>query len=69
MTNSLKKKLAVTSVFPSVHTNQAKSRNGTVWRRPFGDGRFGDKSVNKTWHFWWGCFLCRLLFKNVWVWL
>jgi len=48
MTNSLKKKLAVTSVFPSVHTNQAKSRNGTVWRRPFGDGRFGDKSVNKT---------------------
>jgi len=48
MTNSLEKKLAITSVFPSFYKNQTKSRNGTVRRRPFGDRRFGDKSVNKT---------------------
>jgi len=58
MTNSLEKKLAITSVFPSFYKNQTKSRNGTVRRRPFGDRRFGDKSVNKTWRLWWERFLC-----------
>jgi len=48
MTKSLENKLVVTSVFPSFYKNQAKSRNGTVRRRPFSDERFGDKSGNKT---------------------
>ena len=48
MTNSLEEKLAVTSVFPRFYKNQVKSWKGTVRRRPFGDGHFGDKSVSKT---------------------
>jgi len=61
MTNSLEKKLAITSVFPRFYKNQVKSWNGTVRRRPFGDGHFGDKSVSSTWHFWWERFLCTFL--------